>query len=184
MPKSKKPRHPKRDRANGDYAMFIPEAHREGFKHLLTNVCLIAEEKIQTGACNRGDLAMMRDVLHLANALLGVSNHITKESRAESLSYLEKRIKSFQDFYFRGMEKGDFVATLREIADIKEIFDLALDVVETEWGLEPAWTLDVYKAILYMTRQPTAGLMTIEPSEIRKMAFQLRSKKLPKEFYK
>ena len=168
---------------NGDYALFIPEAHREGFKNLLTNVCLIAEEKIQTGACNRGDLAMMRDVLHLANALLGVSNHITKESRAESLSYLEKRIKSFQGFYFRGMEKGDFVATLKEIADIKEIFDLALDVIETEWSLEPAWCLDVYKAVLYMTCQPTSGLMTIEPKDIRKQAIKLRAAKLPMRFY-
>jgi hypothetical protein len=183
MPKSKKPRHPKRDRMNGDYALFIPEAHREGFKHLLTNVCLIAEEKIQTGGCNLNDLAMMRDVLHLANALLGVGNHISAESKRESLDYLGARIKSFQSFYFRGTEKKDFVATLREIADIKDIFDLALDVIETEWSLEPAWCLDVYKAVLYMTCQPTSGLMTIEPKDIRKQAIKLRAAKLPMRFY-
>jgi len=183
MPKSKKPRHPHRQRMNGDYALFIPEAHKQGFHHTLTNVCLVVEEKIQTGKCNRGDLAMMRDVLHLANALIGVGNRIDQASKKYALEYLTARVGSFHSFYFRGMEKGDFVATLKEIADIKEAFELILDVIESEWELEPAWVLDVYKAVLYMTCKPEPGLMTIEPDEIRRQAVNLRARKLPMRFY-
>lgn len=162
MPKSKKPRHPHRNKPGRDYTKLRPE-DLSWLHDRFSSIELKVELTLPRGECTDTDLFMIRDYVNWGITAVAVRTWYTDETRQQVYEMLQAAAIKVVDLQVRGRKNGmRFVCTADELSSIRKAFDFLGDFMNKSLHECPALTIREWNAMLRCSANAKLG----QPVEI------------------
>lgn len=160
--------------------LFMPQWRIDRVKERFSDISLIAELKLGTGACNYHDVSLLRDVINATAWVSMYRIHITKDLNPDWLDANSKLFSegqdAFQTFYERGCKKGAakdptirFVASGDEFTKIKDVVAIGYDFVREMLEEKPLTFCKLFDAMKQWLGEKGFGRRGINEDDILKI---------------
>lgn len=158
MPKSKKPRKKHQEGRWVENQVRISQATNNRLKALNTDVELAVEYRLPRGNFTAMDVQNLSTFIALATFLLYVGYGVDLEFVISTYGGKWTRMQeAFESYQARAKRTGRFIATAKELNDIRDGVEVAGTVIQKALDADPVRVLDVFCVTMKRDQMPAAA---------------------------